>query len=187
MQKIIPLIAALSLPLPLWATTPEQAAQQGQEAMKEFGATLRTALQAAMKDGGPVNAIAVCNTEAPKIAQQMSEKYKLSIHRTSLKPRATPPTAREMVVLEGFAQQKAGGKPVGELVWKEVGEADGQPVLRMMKAIGTDEVCLTCHGSAISPAVAEKIQALYPDDKATGFAQGDIRGAFSVTVPLAAR
>jgi len=116
----------------------------------------------------------------------MSEKYGVDIHRTSLKPRATPPVAWEMAVLEGFAQQKADGKPVGELVWKEVVEVDGKPTLRMMKAIGTEEVCLTCHGAAINPAVLEKIQALYPDDKATGFMLGDIRGAFSVNVPLAA-
>lgn len=51
----------------------------------------------------------------------------------------------------------------------------------VMKAIGTEEVCLTCHGAAIAPAVLEKIQALYPDDKATGFGLGDIRGAFSVS------
>jgi hypothetical protein len=175
------------VPLAAQAEAPEQAAvQKSQEAMKEFGMTLKATLQAAMKEGGSMNAIPVCHSEAPKIAQQMSEKYGVDIHRTSLKPRATPPVEWEMAVLEGFAQQKADGKPVGELVWKEVVEVDGKPTLRMMKAIGTEEVCLTCHGAAINPAVLEKIQALYPDDKATGFMLGDIRGAFSVNVPLAA-
>ena len=180
-------VLMLLMPLSVFAEAPEQAAAlKAQEAMKEFGGTLKATLQAAMKDGGPLNAIPVCNTEAPKIAQQMSAKHGVDIHRTSLKPRATPPVEWEMAVLQGFEQQKAGGKPVGELVWKEVVEVDGKPTLRMMKAIGTDDVCLTCHGAAIDPAVMSKIQALYPQDQATGFKAGDMRGAFSVAVPLAA-
>lgn len=187
MKRVALLTLVMLVPLAAQAEAPEQAAlQKSQEAMKEFGMTLKATLQAAMKEGGPMNAIPICHSEAPKIAQQMSEKYGVDIHRTSLKPRATPPVAWEMAVLEGFARQKADGKPVGELVWKEVVEVDGKPTLRMMKAIGTEEVCLTCHGAAINPAVLEKIQALYPDDKATGFMLGDIRGAFSVNVPLAA-
>jgi len=183
------LTLVMLMPLAAQAETHEQmAALKAQEAMKEFGATLKGALQAAMKEGGPMSAIPVCHSEAPKIAQQMSEKYGLDIHRTSLKPRATPPTEWEMAVLEGFARQKADGKPVGELVWKEVVEVvevDGKPTLRMMKVIGTEEVCLTCHGAAVKPDVMAKIVALYPDDQATGFNAGDIRGAFSVSVPLA--
>ena len=180
------LTLVMLMPVAVQAETPEQAAAlKAQEAMKEFGMTLKATLQAAMKEGGPMNAIPVCHTEAPKIAQQMSAKHGVDIHRTSLKPRATPPTEWEMAVLEGFEQQKAGGKPVAELVWKKVVEVDGKPTLHMMKAIGTEDVCLTCHGAAVKPEVAAKIAALYPDDKAMGFNAGDIRGAFSVSVPLA--
>lgn len=180
------LTLVMLMPLAAQAEAPEQAAAlKAQEAMKEFGATLKGTLQAAMKEGGPMNAIPVCHSEAPKIAQQMSEKYGVSIHRTSLKPRATPPTEWEMAVLEGFEKDKAAGKPMAELVWKEVVEVDNRPTLRMMKAIGTEEVCLTCHGAAVKPDVMAKIAALYPDDQATGFKAGDMRGAFSVSVPLA--
>ncbi|OYY73551.1 MAG: hypothetical protein B7Y40_08880 [Gammaproteobacteria bacterium 28-57-27] len=180
-------LASLLIPITVCADTPEQAAaQKSQEAMKEFGMTLKATLQAAMKEGGAMQAIPVCHTEAPKIAQQMSAKHGVDIHRTSLKPRATPPTEWEMAVLEGFEKDKAAGKPVAELVWKEVVEVDGKPTLRMMKAIGTEDVCLTCHGAAIDPAVMAKIQALYPHDRATGFKAGDMRGAFSVSAPLAA-
>ncbi|MDD2893285.1 MAG: DUF3365 domain-containing protein [Halothiobacillaceae bacterium] len=178
-------VVGLMLPCAAYADAPEQAAvQKSQEAMKEFGMTLKATLQAAMKEGGAMNAIPVCHTEAPKIAQQMSEKYGVDIHRTSLKPRATPPTEWEMTVLEGFEKDKAAGKPVAELVWKKVVEVDGKPTLRMMKAIGTEDVCLTCHGTAINPEVQAKIQALYPEDKAVGFKAGDIRGAFSVSAAL---
>ncbi|RPH93345.1 MAG: DUF3365 domain-containing protein, partial [Lysobacterales bacterium] len=32
-----------------------------------------------------------------------------------------------------------------------------------------------------APSVAQKIAELYPDDKASGYSEGDIRGAFVVT------
>ncbi|MEW5838546.1 MAG: DUF3365 domain-containing protein [Pseudomonadota bacterium] len=185
LAQALALSGALVLPAFAQDAAAEQAAvQKSQEAMKEFGMTLKGTLQAAMKAGGPMNAIPVCHTEAPKIAAQMRDKYGVDIHRTSLKPRATPPSAWEMTVLEGFEKSKAAGKPVAELVWKEVVEVDGKPTLRMMKAIGTEDVCLTCHGTAINPEVQAKIQALYPNDKAVGFKAGDIRGAFSVSAAL---
>lgn len=52
-------LVSLLVPVTVCAVTPEQAAQQGQDAMIELGATLRTALKAVMKDGGSVNAIGV--------------------------------------------------------------------------------------------------------------------------------
>ena len=187
MRYVSALVLSTALALPAYAqdaVSQQAAVQKSQEAMKEFGMTLKATLQAAMKEGGVMNAIPVCHTEAPKIAQQMSEKYGVDIHRTSLKPRATPPSEWEMVVLEGFEKDKAAGKPVADLVWKEVVEVNGTPTLRMMKAIGTEDVCLTCHGTAINPEVQAKIQALYPNDKAVGFKAGDMRGAFSVSAAL---
>ncbi len=50
-----------------------------------------------------------------------------------------------------------------------------------MKAIPTGPLCLACHGETLAAPVAEKIGELYPADKATGFREGDIRGAFVVT------
>ena len=55
-----------------------------------------------------------------------------------------------------------------------------------MKAIGTAEKpCLTCHGSNIKPELAAKINSLYPEDKATGYKAGELRGAFTIMQPLA--
>ena len=42
-------------------------------------------------------------------------------------------------------------------------------------------MCLQCHGQSIAPDVREKLSGLYPEDKATGYREGDIRGAFVVT------
>jgi len=47
-----------------------------------------------------------------------------------------------------------------------------------MKVIPTAEVCLKCHGSTLAPGVDKVLSELYPQDKATGYKKGDIRGAF---------
>jgi hypothetical protein len=38
------------------------------------------------------------------------------------------------------------------------------------------ELCLTCHGEAIAPEVAAVLAAKYPEDRATGYRVGDLRG-----------
>jgi len=41
-------------------------------------------------------------------------------------------------------------------------------------------MCLACHGDNIAPEVTAAIRAHYPEDQATGFATGQLRGAFSI-------
>jgi hypothetical protein len=50
-----------------------------------------------------------------------------------------------------------------------------------MSGIKTGAVCLVCHGDNLADAISEKLAADYPHDRARGYAQGDIRGAFSLT------
>ena len=38
-------------------------------------------------------------------------------------------------------------------------------------------VCLTCHGKRLAGDVRTAIAEHYPDDRATGYALGDVRGA----------
>ncbi len=155
-------------------------------AVKDFSETLRNALQGAIKEGGPINAISVCNKQAPGIAATISKYQGLSIGRTSLKIRNpnNAPDEWELAVLKSFEEQKAAGIDPATLEHHEVVERDGVRLLRYMKAIPTQSVCLNCHGSKLAPDVAEKIKALYPDDKATGFSEGDLRGAFTISQRL---
>jgi hypothetical protein len=44
-------------------------------------------LETAMKAGGPVKAISVCNTKAPEIAKKMNAESSIKISRVSLKNR----------------------------------------------------------------------------------------------------
>ena len=51
-----------------------------------------------------------------------------------------------------------------------------------------NELCLKCHGEPgrdIAPENAAVIQRLYPQDEATGFKLGQLRGAWRIDIPLA--
>jgi len=91
---------------------------------------------------------------------------------------------RERILLERFAAAQAAGKEPAELEYHEVVTEGGEKVFRYIKAIPMAQLCLQCHGTDIFLETQVNIQELYPEDQATGFAVGDIRGAFSVRRPL---
>lgn len=155
-------------------------------AIKEFAGALQTELKAAMKAGGPIAAIGVCNTQAMPITEQVSADHGMILSRVSLKNRNPANAANDWqtAVLEDFEKKQLAGKDITKLAWSEtVTVGDGQE-FRFMKAIPTGEVCLKCHGSQIAPEVSQVLASLYPEDRATGYKQGDIRGAFVVTRKL---
>jgi len=181
MRKSVLIILGL-LSQPILADDLQQFNQQSQQAIKEFATTLKSHLVTAMKAGGPTQAITVCNSVAPAIAQDLSAKYDLGIGRTSLKVRNSDNTADqwERSVLQQLELRKSQGEAIKTLSFSETVTHDDQQEMRMMKAIPTGKVCLTCHGTDIKPEVQTRLNELYPDDQATGFALGDIRGAFTV-------
>jgi hypothetical protein len=159
---------------------------ESRSAVKAFGPQLKQELQSAMKAGGPVNAIAVCNVKAPMIGESVSKETGLRIARTSLKYRNADnrPDPWEQSVLERFDAGRAAGEDPAKMEFYEVVQTDAGERFRYMKAIPTAEVCLTCHGAELAPEVAAELDALYPDDKARGFSVGDIRGAFTISRDL---
>ena len=182
-----PMAAALLLSaFPVLATatpaepTTDELVSEALALVKNFGGTLKQALQQAVKDGGLANGIAACNTLAPEIAAQNSQGS-WEIARTSLKLRNpdNAPTEWQQLQLQAMdAQPVRDGKPVE--VW-QVSDAEGQPRFQYMSAIPTQGMCLKCHGTSIDPKVQAKLKELYPRDQATGFSEGELRGAFVVT------
>jgi len=165
-----------------FAVDTEQLTQKSRAAIKALAGELKSTLQASMKASGPVDTVAMCQLQAPVIANKISQSKGMVVARTSLKYRnqKNKPDAWEKSVLEMFEQRKAKGEAVKTIEYSELTEHNGEKVFRYMKAIPTGEVCLMCHGSNVPQPVINKINSLYTDDKATGFNKGDIRGAFSV-------
>ena len=151
-------------------------------AIKELAGALQAELKAAMQAGGPVAAIGICNTQAMPVTEGIATEKNMFLSRVSLKNRnpANAPNAWQTAVLEDFELQKTAGKDIGSLAWSETTSVDGQKEFRYMKAIPTGTVCLQCHGTGLSPEVSQTLAGLYPEDRATGFRESDIRGAFVV-------
>lgn len=151
--------------------------QQAAIKIKAFASELKTALKANIEQGGLKQGIEVCKSLANPIAKKHSTDG-WQLKRTSLKLRnsANVPDAWEQEQLSAFEQQKRQGADVSKLVATTMENGN----FRLIKAIATGEVCLKCHGKNISPEVKSLLKQHYPNDLATGFELGDIRGAFSV-------
>ena len=155
--------------------------------IKQFAMTLKGELVGAMKSGGPVNAVEVCHTQAPDLAAKMSAEHGATLTRVSLKnrnPTMGVPNKWQNKVLQDFETRLANGEAIESLKYVDIANESGGQEFRLMKAIPTGAVCLTCHGEDIKPEVQAKLTELYPNDQATGFTAGQIRGAFVYTKPL---
>ncbi len=149
------------------------------EAAAEFSGRLRTALQSAMRAGGPVAAIEVCHQQAPTIATEVGAERGLLVRRTGVRLRNPGNVADPMdqQLMEDFSRQMAEGADPANL--SDLSSTpDGR--LRYSRAIPVEAVCLACHGETLAPAVSEAVGAHYPEDRATGFRLGELRGLLVV-------
>ncbi len=174
---------------PADAAPPEATAEVkvSRAAAQQFGATLKDVLQQAINNGGPVSGITVCHGQAGAIAEKLSQEQGMLVGRTSLKVRnpQNAPDNWELAVLKQFEARKAQGEAVDKLEFFAVIPDDrGQNTFRYMKAIPTAALCLTCHGENLPAEVDAQLKELYPDDKARGFREGELRGAFTIAKPM---
>jgi len=183
---LVPLMLAAVLAACLPATGAFAAeadrAAQGRAIAAGFGAELRSALQSAMAEGGPLAAISVCNEDAPRIARAAAAQSGAEVGRTSTRLRNPDnrPDAHEQAVLEAFAAELAAGAPQAP-PWRLDTLPDGR--VRFMSAIIVQPPCLACHGETLAEPVAQAIDRLYPEDQARGYQPGELRGAFTITWP----
>ncbi len=135
---------------------------------------------------GPAAAIDVCRHLAPEINAKIEAETGWTLRRTGLRVRnpANAPIDDEAALMRAFEVKAMAGQPPQLLRTARIVERDGRKVFHLMQAVPMFDTCLGCHGSDIDPATLKRIQELYPDDNATGYAVGDIRGAFSLYKPL---
>ena len=187
MKKMIAygfVLAAAMTALPVAAQADAELLTQARSIASEIPPKLLAVLQEEITKDGPENAMAVCRDKAPQMAKAASEKTGWNIRRVSLKnrnPNATP-DAWEKAALEEFEQRQAAGQAPSTLEKGELITEGTVPTYRYIKALPTQTLCLSCHGSPdnFSPSFKAKLHALYPHDKATGYAPGQIRGAITL-------
>lgn len=153
--------------------------QDYQTAATQLQQRLGKVLMTTIQEQGHIAAIDVCNEQAPEIASAVSKELDLDVGRTALKVRNpdNKPNTAQQDVLKDFEerwQQSKASVPTETYVTD-----DGHTV--WMKAIVMQPQCAACHGKSIKPELKQAINARYPNDEATGFDVGEIRGAFVVT------
>lgn len=158
--------------------------QESRNTAMEFRKKLIGVQKAQLESVGAENAIPVCRVVAPRLAAEYSKDGQ-QLKRVSLKARNKvqgTPDAWEKEILEGFDNAQRDGKPADNMEASTVSkDADGR-WFRFMKAIPTQAQCLQCHGKPadISAGMKAKLAAEYPQDLATGYSIGEIRGAISI-------
>jgi len=153
---------------------PPDARQQALAARDALFARLSVRLMEVMQAHGPVDAIAVCSQESEQIAKQVGDEHGVQIGRTSFhlrNARNTPPDWAQWFVANRVAAEQYLNLPDGKT--------------GALLPIRLQEKCLICHGPTdqIAPAIQARLKEVYPDDRATGFQTGDLRGWFWVIVP----
>jgi hypothetical protein len=162
----------------------EDLAATARSIIADFSSRLQSELQRAIEAGGLEHAIEVCKTQAPELAAAVPAAHDgWSVGRTSLKVRnpANQPDEFERRVLLDFEQKIADGRSIESLGYYQMNAVGEHAEFRYMKAIETKPLCLGCHGESIPDPVSRRLEELYPDDQARGFATGQLRGAFTLT------
>lgn len=147
--------------------------------VQQFVGQLKPQLQQAIAEGGAGQATAVCANIAPALMDELSASSGWSVRRVSLQPRNAErgiPDAWEREVLERFSAQQAEGAAAQTLSYGA--KVKGQ--YRYMQAQGVEPLCLMCHGTELAEPVRQALAEYYPDDSATGYSLGEVRGAISL-------
>jgi len=151
----------------------------GRNIVNETKSNIGKNLMKAVKERGVAGAVEFCNTRAIPITDSMAVVLNTKVKRVSDKPRNPINTANseEIAYIDGWRKAKANGEKyppkVTEMENKMVG----------YYPIEINQTCLKCHGipeKQINTETLANIKKLYPNDKATGYAEGDIRGIFVV-------
>jgi len=159
--------------------THEQKIVEARTHAQALGGALKSRLQQAIANGGFEAGVNECYIAAGPIAKQLSQNG-WQVGRTALKVRnpENQPDEWETMQLHKFADalSKQQPMPIEASDWNE---QKGE--FRYMSAIVTQPLCTGCHGNNVAPDIEKVIKQRYPEDRATGFEVGSLRGAFTLT------
>ena len=123
-----------------------------------------------ISENGAEKALEFCNVNAIPLTQKLEAENGVMVKRVSDKNRNPDNTANEteLKIIEQFKTQLAKKEELKATMENGVFYAP----------ITTNAMCLQCHGSEkeIKPEVLAKIKSFYPNDKALGYKENELRG-----------
>lgn len=152
--------------------TPEQGLAAAKAGAKALGGALKGRLMSAMQEGGPDGAMEACAAEASSLTSAVGNP-RLRVGRSTLRLR-NPKNVEAPEWVKAWLAKTGERKAEGVAGLEEV--VDG--TARVLVPLPVGGLCLACHGSTDSHSEAMKnvLASRYPEDKATGYENGDLRG-----------
>ena len=157
--------------------------KEGAEITGQAFTTLSSNLQQALSEGGVSSALEFCNIQAMPLADSLSKNYGVEIRRASHQPRNPDNRADslEAVSIKKYINALEANGELKPYTYRTRNSFIYHAPIRI-----TGQLCLNGHGSPgidISEKDMEVIRELYPEDEATGFSQGDLRGIWAIEFP----
>lgn len=153
---------------------------EGQQIAGTTFTALSSQLKAAMERGGVQEAVSYCQLAAHPITDSLSQVYQADIRRITDRPRnpENAASAAERELMKAYQAQLA----QEEKLAPQLVIIDGQT--RFYAPIVLMDLCQKCHGT-VGETIQEDdyafIKERYPQDQATGYKSGDLRGLWQIT------
>jgi len=146
---------------------------------------LASKLKGAIEAGGVINAIEFCNLNAYPIIDSLEEVMGAEIRRVTIKSRnpKDDPDQLEKSILDAYQNAHSKDEILRDNV-QSIGE--GSHFLYTKPIVIENNLCLVCHGVPgveLTTVNQQTILSFYPEDKATGYKIGDLRGMWSIRIP----
>ncbi len=181
-MKKIRLLSLLISSLLFAQNVPKEILDTGERVSQELLQQLGSKLKQEVSANGLVKAAEFCSANAMILTEEVNlhQLEGTSLKRISLKVRntANAPQEDERKVLESMQKMLKKGKLGAYLI-----EDDGRFYKYYKPLLIKNELCLACHGDlSKNPKLSQFINERYPQDKATGYKMGDLRGAVLVKI-----
>jgi len=143
-------------------------------------AVLGKNLMGTIQKKGTLEALEFCNVRAYPLTDSMAVVHNASIKRVSDKPRNQKNKANneELEYIETFKNLLSEKKEINPIVK----ESDND--VHVYYPIITNTMCLQCHGKIetnIKPDILKSLTLLYPEDRAKGYSENQVRGIWNVS------
>ena len=129
---------------------------------------------------GVAEAIQYCSLSAQSLTDTLSNMYGCTIRRATLQSRNPVNQANdyESAILADWAADLKDGKPLTAVV-----QEFAPDTVMYYAPIRIQPLCLNCHGVVGAEVTEENhrlLQKFYPEDHATGYPLGDLRGMWGI-------
>ncbi len=156
----------------------------GDEVSTTLLKTLGKNLKERMQSEGLLGAAKFCSVQAFPITDTVDAKYgkDISVKRISLNERnpANAPQGSEKVIMDALHNLQDNNVVLPKFLVERIDNS----TVKYYKPLSINKgVCLKCHGDiSKSSELSKFMKSNYPQDKATGYKMGDLRGAIVVTI-----